>query len=302
MEFKNIQYFIKIAECDSITQAANELYVSQQALSKSIRNLEQELNTRLFNRTSHGISLTEDGRYLRNKFLYLCRNFEEAKSETYMHFRTHKGQISFCVSPGFFRSVPIRFLLEFEDAYPNLTLHKIEVPDLDCEDYVRKDPHHFGLSTKPWYTNGIQYSPLYREQVYFIASKRHPLAGRKEISLSELSQDNFLFFNNSFNIHYRTLYACKSLDFTPNIIYRSADVSQLVKLASENAGILLCVKHVYEEANKDALVCIPIAENDLLYWELGLIFQNFRKLDDHSRIFANYFTNRIKKLKKELPK
>ena len=48
MVFRQIQYFIKLSESTSISQAAKELFISQQALSKSIKNLESELNTRLF--------------------------------------------------------------------------------------------------------------------------------------------------------------------------------------------------------------------------------------------------------------
>lgn len=65
MEFRQIQYFIKLSESTSISQAAKELFISQQALSKSIKNLESELNTRLFLRTNQGIKLSKSGVYLK---------------------------------------------------------------------------------------------------------------------------------------------------------------------------------------------------------------------------------------------
>ena len=78
MEFRQIQYFIKLSESTSISQAAKELFISQQALSKSIKNLESELNTRLFLRTNQGIKLSKSGVYLKNKFLSVCAGYEEA--------------------------------------------------------------------------------------------------------------------------------------------------------------------------------------------------------------------------------
>lgn len=111
--------------------------------------------------------------------------------------------------------------------------------------------------------------------------------------LSELKDEKFVFFNNRYNIHYRTANACKKNGFRPNIVYKSADVSQLVKLAAQDQGILLCVKHVYEEANQEELVCIPIA-GEYMDWELGVLFQDFEKLSRDAKLFINYFISKLK--------
>lgn len=296
MEFRNIQYFIKLTECSSISQAARELYISQQALSKAIQKLEEELNTLLFLRTTQGIQLTDDGKYLRSKFRHICSHFDEALSESYNYFNIHRGKLTFCVAPGFFRSIPVSYLMEFERQFPGLTLEQIEIADKDCEEYVRADPHHFGLSTKPWHLQGFQFLPLYREQLFFIAGRNHPLAHRESVLLSELKDEKFVFFNNRYNIHYRTANACRKNGFKPNIVYKSADVSQLVKLAAQGLGILLCVKHVYEEANQKELVCIPI-DGEYMDWELGVLFQDFEKLSREAKLFVNYFIARLKESK-----
>lgn len=294
MEFRHIIYFIKLSECTSISQVANELFISQQALSKCIKNLETELNVRLFNRTNQGIHLTEDGRYLKHKFQHICALYDEAVKESYDHFQINKGKIEFGVSPGFFRSIPAKYLIDFEKNYPNFTLEQHENPDCDCEDYVRLDKQHFAFSTKPWYMNGLQYTPLHREPLFFIANKDHPLASRASIKLSELKSERFLFFNNRYNIHFRTYNICKKRGFTPSIVYKSSDVSQLVKLAAENAGILICVKHVYEESAHENLVCIPIDDEEM-YWELVLIYQKYEYLSKNAKFFINHFIAEFRK-------
>ena len=62
IQFQQIIYFLKIAELRSINKAAAKLYVSQPSLSQSIKNLEDELNIRLFRRSNKGVVLTEDGK------------------------------------------------------------------------------------------------------------------------------------------------------------------------------------------------------------------------------------------------
>ena len=288
MEFRQIQYFIKLSERTSISQAAKELFISQQALSKSIKNLESELNTRLFLRTNQGIKLSKSGVYLKSKFLSVCAGYEEAVKESYQYFQIQQGTITIGVAPGVFRSLSANYLINFEKLYPGLKLEQVEFPDLDMEEYVLADSHRFALSTKPWHDRGLQYNPLHREKMFFIAHKEHPLARQKEIHVSQLADENFLFFNSHYNIHYRTKESCKKAGFTPHIIYKSSDVSQLVKMASQKQGILLCVKHVYEESAHENLVCLPIADEGM-YWELGIISKNYDKLDKKSKLFIDYF-------------
>lgn len=68
MEFKHIEYFVETCRHRSLSKAAEALYISQQALSRSIANLEEELGCTLFQRTVKGITLTEDGTYLHRVF------------------------------------------------------------------------------------------------------------------------------------------------------------------------------------------------------------------------------------------
>ena len=134
MEFRQIQYFIKLSESTSISQAAKELFISQQALSKSIKNLESELNTRLFLRTNQGIKLSKSGVYLKNKFLSVCAGYEEAVKESYQYFQIQQGTITIGVAPGVFRSLSANYLINFEKLYPGLKLEQVEFPDLDMEE------------------------------------------------------------------------------------------------------------------------------------------------------------------------
>ena len=64
MTIEQLYYFVKIAESGSFTSASLKLFISQQALSISINNLEKELGVSLFQRSRKGVSLTVDGEYL----------------------------------------------------------------------------------------------------------------------------------------------------------------------------------------------------------------------------------------------
>lgn len=291
MDFRQIMYFIKVSECDSISKAAEELFISQQALSQSVKSLEKELDCRLLYRTSKGIKLTEDGKYLKGKFKYICSDFEKARKESFNHFIPNSGKLDFCAAPGIFRTLSPDIIMEFEKEYPYIRVNQLETPDLDCEDYIRMDDRNFGISTKPWNPQGMYYLPLHRENILAIMNKSNPLAEKECLDMADLRNEKFLFFNNRYNIYYRTLSRCHNAGFDPNIIYKSTDVSQLVKLASDNKGVLLCVHHVYAEANHGQLICVPISDEEM-YWEIGVICKEYYKLEKQSKTFIEYIYNK----------
>lgn len=65
MELKTLQYFVRIAREESITRAANALHITQPTLSRQIKELEKELNVKLFKRSNHNIQLTDEGQLLK---------------------------------------------------------------------------------------------------------------------------------------------------------------------------------------------------------------------------------------------
>jgi len=70
MQIQQLEYVVKVAECGSISQAAQKLYLSQPSLTKSIMNLENEYGIKIFERTSKGIRLTGKGK----EFIYYARH------------------------------------------------------------------------------------------------------------------------------------------------------------------------------------------------------------------------------------
>ena len=82
MKMQHLIYFKTLASTNSVTLASEQLFVTQQALSKSLKAFETELGTTLFHRTNHGITLTQDGEYV----LQITDKILELKHELELHF------------------------------------------------------------------------------------------------------------------------------------------------------------------------------------------------------------------------
>ena len=115
MEFKHIEYFLKTCEYTSMSKAAEALYISQQALSRCIAGMEQELGCQLFQRTVKGISLTKEGMYLLNKFSPLVTQYHHVLDEVTEHFESQPVKLQFCCAPLIFRCIDPELLFDFQE-------------------------------------------------------------------------------------------------------------------------------------------------------------------------------------------
>lgn len=99
MEFKHIEYFVKVCEYKSMSQVAENLYISQQALSRCVQNLESELGCMLFHRTSKGSILTDEGKYLYENFSPIIADFHNALNMAYDKLSQQPKKITLASSP-----------------------------------------------------------------------------------------------------------------------------------------------------------------------------------------------------------
>ena len=79
MELRQLQYFLAIAECENMTQAAKMIHISQPSLSANLRDLEQELGFQLFNRMGKRLELNDSGRYYARRVQEALGILEEAQ-------------------------------------------------------------------------------------------------------------------------------------------------------------------------------------------------------------------------------
>lgn len=128
MRLIQLQYFVEIVRQQSFTRAAEKLYVSQPALSKSVRMLEQEFKVDLINRTEKSFVLTKSGQLF---FDYAQRILETVELQTHeLNQRLHglEGSLRIGIPPTSGTIYYHSLISHFCEAYPNIDLHILEVP------------------------------------------------------------------------------------------------------------------------------------------------------------------------------
>ncbi|MEH7355121.1 LysR family transcriptional regulator, partial [Neobacillus drentensis] len=118
MEIKQMKYFCKVAEFKSFTKAAKELFVSQPAITNCIHQLENELNVKLFTRTTKKVSLTHEGKLFLNRVKPILSDISSSIDEIKSCNKCLTLELSYLMhNPIFLQS-----LLQFKKNYPDLCL------------------------------------------------------------------------------------------------------------------------------------------------------------------------------------
>ena len=289
MEYKHIEYFIEACNHKSITKAAESMFISQQALSRSISKLEDALGCRLFNRTVKGITLTDEGRYIYEQFNPIIMNFRNTVSKTISDLESRPKTLSFCCAPGIFRCLNPELLINFQEKHPNITLNMLEMSDKECDQYVEADKRHFGLLAIAENRHGerLDFITVKTVPLYLYVNKDNPLSKYKEIKFEMLKNENFLFMDKK--SYYRKLingYA-KRNNFKPKTVFESSDTNQLCSLADKGKGIFIGIPHLYNNAIYKNTVIVPF-EDKTINWSIAFIFQNYDCLDISSKKFIEY--------------
>lgn len=188
MELRQIRYFVHAAETLSFSEAARALNVAQSTLSQQIRQLEDEMGVRLFERGAHAVSLTEPGREL---LPFAVRTLHDAEScmarmRDLGALRTGRLDIGVTYS---FSPILTETLVEFTRRFPGVKLNVLYKPMAELMELLRARAVDFVLAFRPTgRVEGIEWHVLFENHLSVIVKDAHPLAGRERVGLEDLTR------------------------------------------------------------------------------------------------------------------
>ena len=191
MEIRQLKYFVKVAETLNFSEAAKSLFVAQSALSQQIGQLEQELNTLLFQRTNHGVSLTESGEELLPMALRAIHAAESCEERMLDCRQILSGTLDIGVTYTFSPFLT-ETLLDFMKLYPQVKLNIHYNPMAELMAMLEKHEVDFVLAFKSVQTYpGIQSHVLFNNRLAIIVSEHHPLAQKDKVTLLDIQKYDF---------------------------------------------------------------------------------------------------------------
>jgi LysR family transcriptional regulator, nitrogen assimilation regulatory protein len=189
LETRALRYFQTVAEFGSYSRGSEFLRISQPAVSRQIRKLEEELGHALFKRHGHGVSLTDAGRILLERSQVALRQLEQTKAEIRSGSNASpSGVISFAVPPaaGYFLAPALvaRFGVEF----PNVFLKIVGGFSGYIHEWLVRGQVDLACAHDPLPQRGFEVIPLIREEVYLVGKAGGAVSKRTAIGIGDLAE------------------------------------------------------------------------------------------------------------------
>jgi DNA-binding transcriptional LysR family regulator len=233
--FLHLKYFQAVAKHEHITKAAQELNISQPALSNTIARLEESLGIELFIRQGRNIRLNSFGKaYLRrvNKAFF---ELEKGKREVEEMASTDKGTISFATT---LPSILPFLLKDFLELYPNAKFIQSQAfTEKEIIKQLENQEIDICISTFPIINPEIEWLPLVDEEILLSVPSDHRLADRKSIHLKEVANEPFISITPEYYFREMTDNFCRQAGFEPSIVYQISEAGIIQGLVELNLGV-----------------------------------------------------------------
>ncbi|HIY02341.1 MAG TPA: LysR family transcriptional regulator [Candidatus Blautia faecipullorum] len=260
MTIKDMENFRTVCREQSITKAARLLYITPQGLSKSIKNLESELNTQLLNRSSFGITLTETGQYLYDHISELLDSYYNIYNGIQKIQQTKNREIDLLSAYGILRLVTPECITDFRRKHPEITVHYREYPDKQVERLFLQKEGNVAFTIGPSDSAEFHSDLLESFPVKLLVNRQNPLSSKASVTIEDLRNQPLYLESSEFYIHHLIVKRCMDAGFTPDIVFETSGFSLCHKMVRKNLGISVVVDFIFDDMGDDSMVLIPFSD------------------------------------------
>jgi len=283
--FNHLYYFYVVATQGSFSHAADELGVSQSSISVQIKQLEETLGHRLFNRIKTGVELTEPGQVA---FQYAEDIFSEAdglKDALQAVEHSVRGLITI----GTVNSIGIYMLPNllkiFNSEYPDVKINIIFKQQAELVEATRRGRVDFAIFTTNRAYTGLSNVPLQKNKMFLVAPSGHALTRGSDVALSEIEKYPFLGFEEGMQSRMMMDAHFKRLNLSVEYVMESSNVATLKHMVMAGLGLAILPEQVVAPEIRDGQLVRPSIPSLYMTQEITAYYRRNRVLTPAKKEF-----------------
>ena len=284
MTLKQLTYFLEIAKMKNFTKAAANLYISQSALSKTVKAMESELGVQLVDRTVNHFKLTPEGEIFYQKGLIAIKNINSELEDLYGSLGTEKGHITVGIPPVIGTAYFTSIIYKFRNMYPDVELKIIEAGANTIKKWVSEGEVDIGVVILPVSNDDFNVIPIVTAENVLLVNKNHPLAQYDEVSFKMLKDERFIALNSTFMLYDQIISLCRISGFEPNIVCESSQWDFITEMVVLDQGVSILPRPILKRYNSDKLKLISLKDPSFS-WNIAIIFKKDKYI---SRIIKSF--------------
>lgn len=267
--------------------------MTQPALSRTIKSLEDELGAPLFIRSRKNLTLTEAGQVLHKHGQIIEQQLQRLDDELSRTLLTKKGHIRIglpTITNSFFFS---ELIASFHKEYPEVTFQLEEDGSKRIEEKVLNNELDFGVAVLSDDNQELDFYLFIDETLCLVVPTAHPLADKESVLLEELKDEGFILFNREFELRNSIVSACKRVGFEPAVISETSQLDFIEEMVSHSLGITLLPESTCAELTRD-IVTIPVIL-PAIKWNLAIVWKKDAYLSEVAKEFIRFAKMKLMK-------
>ena len=301
MNLNQLKLFYISGKKQSFSAAAEELLLSQPAVTMQVRQLEDYFNLKLFHRHGKRIELTEAGQVL---FGYARKIFEwaaQAERSIWELKDLETGVLKVGTTKTYAKHLMPALISAFQEKHPGIHVILSEGSSAEISNSLIVQKNELGLIAKSSYPPPLQVLAFTRENLLLILGRNHPLTRLRRISLKDLARQPLIIREKGSGTRELILEKYREARIKPSILTEAGNVDFIKELVEVGKGISFVVESaVKEELKKGTLKTRPLVEGPLSL-KVDIVYLKKRALSPSAQSFLTLLQDRADSLRPGSP-
>ena len=239
MNFRALQYFVKLSDLRHFSKAADACFVSQPTLSTQIKKLEEELGVQLVERSPKRIMLTPVGEEIAARARLVLNDIEQIRSVARRSSNPAEGTLRLGLFPTLAPYFLPHVVPRIRSTYPQLRLQLAEEKTEDLLAMLQSGKLDAALLALPINSEGLEIEVLFEEPFVLALPDNHPLASMREITLDDLKGAELLLLEEGHCLRDHALEVCTLAEAHERVDFHATSMETLRQMVAADVGITL---------------------------------------------------------------
>ena len=287
LNFNQFRVFYYAAKNLNFTVAANDLFITQPAVTAQIKSFEEFCNLKLFKKKGRKIFLTDEGRSLYQYAIKIFKFEKEIEAVIDDMRELKRGVLSLGTTKAYARYFMPLMITSFHQNYPHIQIQLNEGSSLDMIHSLLNFKIEVAIIAKAEDNPDVHFFPFSREEMAVIVSRKHPLVRKKAISFADLVAEHFIMKERGSGTRKLVEELFEAERCTPNILMETSNAEFIKQLVQRGEGVSFVVKEaVAQELKEKKLASVPL-KGPKVYLDVSIAYLKEQVLSPSARAFVD---------------
>ena len=291
LNFNQLRVFYHAAKNLNYTAAANELFITQPAVTFQMKAFEEFCNLKLFKKRARKLFLTDEGRALyeyAEKIFKFEKEIENAIDEMK---ELKRGVLSLGTTKVYARYFMPLMLSTFHQNFPKIKIQLDEGSSLDMTYSLLDFKNEVAVIAKAGELSEVDFFPFSKEEMAIIVAPAHPLTKKKIITLKDLANEPFIMKEKGSGTRKLVEHIFSNEGWTPDVLMETSNTEFIKQLVQRGEGISIVVKEAVAAEIRQKKLAQVVLKGHEMFLDVSIAYLKGQVLSPPARAFVDTLTN-----------